>query len=197
MIKVSHRINTIKHLRNIPASYGVEIDLRDDGKNIILNHDPFKPGELFEDYCKEYKHALMLLNVKTEGIEDSVLKIVKKYKIKNYVFLDITFPTILKLAKKREKNIAIRFSEFEPIENALALKGKIKWVWVDTFTCLPLTKNIYQKIKKAGFKLFLVGPDRWGRPKDIKRYADFLRKNNIRIDAVMSELKLLNEWALK
>ncbi|MDO8634254.1 MAG: hypothetical protein Q7K34_03090 [archaeon] len=194
MIKVVHRVTTAKELGNIPKEYAVEIDLRDYGKHIILNHDPFKGGELFEEYCTNYNHSLMVLNVKSEGIEEKVLDTIKQHGIKNYFFLDITFPTMLKLSKKGEKNIAVRFSEYEPLENALRLKNKINWVWIDTFTKLPISKTEYSLIKKAGFKTFLVSPDRWERPKDIEKYSNYLHKNKIRIDAVMSSLELIKKW---
>ena len=40
---------------NLPSKFGVEIDLRDslDG-NIYLQHDPFLPGENFEEFLKNY-----------------------------------------------------------------------------------------------------------------------------------------------
>ena len=194
MIKVIHAVNTLTALKGTPEQYGVEIDIRNEGKKLILNHDPFGTGDSFEEYCANYKHKLMLLNVKTEGIEEEVLRIVKKYGIKDYFFLDITFPTILRLTKQGEKNIAVRFSEFEPIENSLALKGKVNWVWVDTFTKLPLTKKTYSKIRKAGFKVFLVSPERWGRPEDIEKYKKYFTSNKITIDAVMGSKDLIEGW---
>jgi|SRR3989344_635437 len=194
MLKIVHRVNSIRELKNIPTKYGIEVDIRNEGKKLILNHDPYYEGDSFENYCKEYKHAFLVLNIKTEGIEKEALRIVKKSGIKNYMLLDITFPTILKLSNEKEKNIAIRFSEYEPIENAISLKGKVKWVWVDTFTKLPLTKKIYERIRKNGFKIFLVSPDRWGRKKDIEKYSKYFKKNNIKIDAVMSSKELIGRW---
>ncbi|HLC79739.1 MAG TPA: hypothetical protein VJG83_04955 [archaeon] len=194
-IMVVHAVNTIGELLTIPHELGVEIDIRNDGKKLILHHDPFENGDLFEDYCANYKHKFMLLNVKTEGIENEVLDIVKRHGIRDYFFLDITFPAILKLLAKGEKNIAVRFSEFETLENSLALKGKVNWVWVDTFTKLPLTKNAYKKIRRAGFKIFLVSPERWGQPQKIEKYKKYLEKNKIHIDAIMCSKGLTDRWS--
>lgn len=194
MIKVAHRVNTISELRAIPRGFGVEVDIRNRGNELILSHGPFSGGDSFDEYCNDYSHSLLVLNVKTEGIEDEALRIVKKHGIEDYFFLDITFPTILKLSAQGEKNIAVRFSEYEPVENALALRDKVKWVWVDTFTKHPLTKSSYAKIRKAGFKVFLVGPDRWGRPDEIGAYKTYLKKNGMAIDAVMSSSELLERW---
>ena len=44
MFYIAHRVNTIEHLRAIPVQFGVEVDLRDDGGRIVLQHDPFQDG---------------------------------------------------------------------------------------------------------------------------------------------------------
>jgi hypothetical protein len=36
---IAHRINTIKELKEIPKNYGVELDLRDFGNRLILQHE--------------------------------------------------------------------------------------------------------------------------------------------------------------
>ena len=79
---ISHRVNTVKDLKNTPIEFGVELDLRDniDG-SIYINHDPFVTGENFEDYLREYHHGTMILNIKSERIEYKVLDLLKKYKI--------------------------------------------------------------------------------------------------------------------
>ena len=69
---IVHRVNTIKDLLNTPVEYGVEVDLRDFGEKLVLQHDPFKDGESFEEYLKNYNHGTMILNIKSEGIETKV-----------------------------------------------------------------------------------------------------------------------------
>jgi hypothetical protein len=112
---IAHRVNTIKDLKKIPFEYGVEVDLRDFGQKLILHHDPFKDGEDFEKYLKYYNHGSLILNIKSEGIEFKALEILKKNNVKKYFFLDSSFPMINQLSLKGEKNIALRFSEYEGI----------------------------------------------------------------------------------
>jgi len=83
---IAHRINTLIELKKIPREYGVELDLRDYGERIILQHDPFKDGEDFELFLKQYNHGTMILNIKSEGIELRVLELIKRYNINNYFF---------------------------------------------------------------------------------------------------------------
>ena len=165
---------------------GIETDIRYEKDKLILNHDPFVTGEYFEDFLKEYKHSFIVLNIKTEGIEEEVLNLLVKYKINDYFFLDLSFPALIKLTKKKENNIAIRFSEYEPIEQAMALKGMVNWVWVDCFNSLPLNDKTY-KILKEHFKLCIVSPELQKHPTE--RITEF--KNTIKnyhMDAICTKV---------
>lgn len=194
MLKIIHRINKIKDQKKIPREYGVEIDIRTYNKKLILNHEPFKAGDLLDEYLSNFDHAFIVLEVKEEGIEKKVIEICKKYNIKNYFLLSVSFPFIYLLSKEGIKKIAIRYSEFEDINTCLAMKNKVEWVWIDTFTKLPLDKESYIKLKNANFKICLVSPERWNRPKDIKNYVDYFVTNNIKIDAVMTSIRYSHNW---
>ena len=61
---IAHRINTVEELVNVPFEFGIEVDLRDSKKGLILSHDPFKQGESFEDFLKYYGHKFIILNIK-------------------------------------------------------------------------------------------------------------------------------------
>ena len=83
---ITHRINTVEELKKTPKEYGVELDLRDFGDRLILQHDPFTDGEDFEEYLKYYNHGTMILNIKSERIEHRVLELIQKYNIQKYFF---------------------------------------------------------------------------------------------------------------
>tara|TARA_B100001057_G_scaffold497213_1_gene600754 strand:- start:757 stop:1341 length:585 start_codon:yes stop_codon:yes gene_type:complete len=189
---IIHRINSIKKLKKIPNNFGVEIDLRVYKSKIILNHEPFKPGDTLDDFLKHYKHGTLILNIKEDGIENEVIKKVKKAKVKSYFLLDVEFPYIFKCLKNRQKNIALRFSENETIETAKLLKNKFKWLWIDTVTKLPLNKKNIRIIKN--FKSCLVCPERWGRPNQINDYKKKMKLLNFLPDAVMTSLKHSKKW---
>lgn len=174
MLYIAHRINTIEELKTIPLEWGVEIDLRDHNDDIVLQHDPYISNAIrFEDWLKEYNHSLIILNIKSEGIEYRILELLKKYNITSYFFLDSSIPMIIKLLSKGETNIAIRYSEYEPVEFIDKFRGKCKWLWVDCFTGYPeLNKNITN-----GFNICLVSPPLQGRinekiPLEIRDKAD-------------------------
>lgn len=186
MIKIVHRINTIAQLKSIPKEYGIEVDIRYKDKELILHHDPFMVGENFDEFLKNFNHKFIILNIKTEGIEETIIELFKKYDIQNYFFLDLSLPFLIKYAKKGEKNIAVRFSEYEPLEFVIKFKGLVNWVWVDCFNGLPLNDDNYE-ILKNNFKICLVSPELQGYSIErIKEFKEIL--GNKQIDAVCTKV---------
>ena len=157
MLKIAHRINTIEQLKSTPTNLGIELDLRSKGDDIIIHHDPFQDGENFEDYLKYYKHKFIILNTKEEGLETRLLNLMKTHNITDFFFLDLSLPFLIKTMKQGVSKIAVRLSEYEPIEFVRKFKGKVEWIWVDYFTKLPLSQEDYNKLKE-NFKLCLASP---------------------------------------
>ena len=190
---IIHRINKIKELKTINPLFGVEIDIRTYGDDIILNHDPFKNGDKLEDYLNEYRHGTLILNIKESGIENNVLSLIQEHNnVKNYFLLDVEFPYIFSASKKNFKNIAIRFSELESINTVMKFKGLVNWVWIDTFTKLPLNQNAINVLKS--FKTCLVCPGRWNRPGDISFYKNQLKNMKFSVNAVMTSKYSAKLW---
>ncbi len=192
---IAHRINTVAELRQLDNRYGVELDLRDDlNGRIYIQHNPFEPGEDFEDYLKEYHHGTMILNVKSERIELKILELLKQYNIKEYFFLDSSFPMIKLLSDQGEYNIALRFSELEGLDTIRNMAGKAKWVWVDCFTKLPITHENYLELKELGYKLCMVSPELEAQPEKIELYRDYLKREKIEMDAICTKSYNIQKW---
>ena len=189
---IVHRVNSINKLKKIPKTFGAEIDLRAYKSKIILNHEPFKSGDTLDDFLKNYNHGTLILNIKEDGIENEVIKKVNKAKIRSFFLLDVEFPYIYKSLKNNQKNIAIRFSEKEPIEISKLLEKKFKWLWIDTVTKLPINKKNLRVIKK--FKSCIVCPERWGRPYEINKYKRKMKNLKFQPDAIMTSLKYAHSW---
>jgi len=178
MHKILHRINTKKELLKVPRDLGVEVDIRTKGERIIMHHDPFQDGEDFEDWLKVYKHGMLILNVKEEGLEARLIELMSKYDICDYFFLDQSFPFLIKTSSAQETRCAVRVSEFESIDTAISLANKVDWVWVDCFTRFPLTALQANKLRKQfNFKLCFVSPELQGRT-DIAHVQEFVQKIN-------------------
>lgn len=186
---ISHRRNTVEELMATPRDYGVEVDIRSRGELLIIHHDAFVPGVSFEDWIDAYRHGTLILNVKEEGLEARLIALMRDKGIEDFFFLDQSFPFLVKWAKAGERRCAVRVSEFESIETALTLAGKVDWVWVDCFTRFPLSHEDAHRLKKAGFKLCLVSPELQGRDADteISRLVLLLRDLGIEADAVCTK----------
>lgn len=193
MIFIIHRVNTVKKLSTISKEFGVEIDLRSQKNKIYLHHDPYKNGELFSKWVKSYNHKLIVLNVKEEGLETKIIKILKKANIKNYFFHDQSFSTLIKTSKFTK--VSVRTSEYEKLSSTKTLFKKIKWIWVDHFTKFSLGKNLYKELKKNKIKICIVSPELINNKKIIKKIKfikKIINKNNFIINAVCT--KNVNLW---
>jgi len=194
---ICHRINTINELNSIPEIFGIELDIRDTNynKKLFLAHDPYINGEDFENYLKEYHHNTLILNIKSERTEPLCIELMHKYNIHKYFFLDSTTPMMYLLSKTYDNhNIACRFSEFEPIEYYNTVQNMVSWVWVDCFTEQPLTRELYDMIKKNNTKICIVSPELQQQPNKIKTYRDHFISNNILPDAICCKLYNIIHW---
>jgi hypothetical protein len=186
---IAHRKNSIEDLKQSNPAYGVEIDIRTLGDKLILNHDPYLNGDNLEEWLQHYRHKTLILNVKEEGLEERLIDLMKLHQIDHYFFLDQSFPFMIKWSNLGLRKSAVRFSEYEPVELALNLKGRIDWVWVDCFTRCPLDENSYRQLKEADFKICLVSPELQGRHDDaeILKIHQNLQSNCIVVDAICTK----------
>lgn len=186
---IAHCRNTLNELNATPTHYGVEMDIRSYGEKLVIHHDPFVEGESFDAWITAYRHGTLILNVKEEGLEARLIELMRRFRIDDYFFLDQSFPFLIKSAKAGESRCAVRVSEFESIQTALTLAGKVDWAWVDCFSHFPLSHEDAMSLREAGFKLCLVSPELQGRgaERGIPQLAGLLAERNIVADAVCTK----------
>lgn len=195
MLRIAHRINTRAQLEHLPTDFGAEVDIRSRGEDLIIHHDPFHDGEMFENWLAAYRHRLLILNVKEEGLEQRLLSLMDRHGIQSFFFLDQSFPFLIRTARAGERRCAVRVSEYEAIDTALSLAGMVDWVWVDCFSSFPLTGEKAKILRDAGFKLCFVSPELHGRTGAgvVQAYRDDIARHGLKGDAVCT--KLLDAWA--
>lgn len=198
---IAHRINTVRQLAEVPREYGIELDIRYHENRLVLHHDPFRhherpEPEFFENLLAAWKHVgPMILNVKTEGVEKECIALMNRYGIPDWFFLDLSMPYFVQYSRRAAggsidgftcENLAVRFSECEPLEYALAFSGMARWVWCDCFTRMPLDVDSYVRLRDAGFRICLVSPELQGHPAE--RIAEFQAAlNGMDVDAVCTK----------
>jgi hypothetical protein len=195
---ISHRVNYLDaQIATLlfQECDGIEFDIRDSAGELIVQHDAFSTGQLFSEFltfCPQDK--FYIVNVKAEGIEDLAIQMLETRGITRFFLLDCGMPAIQKLLKKGERRLAIRFSEWEPLELAEALRGHVDWVWVDVFSRFPLTKEIAWMLRSWGYKLCLVSPELQAQPEKLPVYQQYMKENEIHLDAVCSKQYNRSIW---
>lgn len=161
MIVCAHRVNSIEEVEAVHSKYGIEFDVREGPhKTVVVTHDPWTRGPTLEEFLKHCgRHAFYIVNIKCEGIEHTVLELLYRYGISNFFLLDCSFPMIHKLTTMGETRIAIRVSEYEGIETAYQMQGRVEWIWLDVFSRLPVDVEACSNLHRLGYKLCLVSPE--------------------------------------
>jgi hypothetical protein len=132
----------------------------------------------------------LVLNVKEEGLEGRLIQLMNDNSIHSFFFLDQSFPFLIKTSNSGETRSAVRVSEFESIDTAMTLAGKVDWIWVDCFTRFPLTKESASRMQEEGaFKLCFVSPELQGRTdrEGVLAFRDNIEALGIKGDAVCTK----------
>jgi hypothetical protein len=154
----SHRINSVSALAEIDPKYGVEIDLRTNNGNLILAHDPFIEGDLFSDWLRFWRGQSLILNVKEDALENSILQYLNEYGVSDFFFLDQSYPSIRRTINSGLKKVATRVSDYEDLQTAL--NSGSDWVWLDSFSGKwDYLNEAVPVLAKNGQKTCLVSPE--------------------------------------
>lgn len=172
---IAHRINDPRHLADLPPDFGAEIDVRYHEDELVLAHDPFghhrAPLATLDEFCRGWHHAgPLILNIKSEGIEQRCIDVMARHGVRDWFFLDLSMPYFVRFAERAARReagfgperLAVRFSEREAIEYALGFAGAAGWVWVDCFARLPLDGETCAQLVAAGFRICVVSPELQG-----------------------------------
>lgn len=170
---VQHRINTMAGLRTVDPCHGAEVDVRYHCDDLVLHHDPYghhrETPELLESWLAEWRHdGPLILNVKTEGVERECIAMMRRHRVREWFFLDLSPPYLVRYGLLAQagriegfgpRNIAVRVSEYEPVDMALGFAGRAGWIWADCFTRMPLDHAAAARLRSAGFRICVVSPE--------------------------------------
>ena len=126
--------NTIKSINEaLMNDYGIETDIRDYRNKIVVSHDmPSKNilylEKIFKLYKKNNCKNIIALNIKADGLQLEVNKLVRKYKIRNYFIFDMSIPESIKYLSTNLR-VYMRLSEYEKNYQKFSFNG----LWIDQF----------------------------------------------------------------
>lgn len=184
---IKHRLNQIDQIKNCSKHFGVEIDIRSYFNKLILHHDPFKKGEDFEEWLKFYDHKFLILNVKEDGLETRIIKILKENNITSYFFLDQPFPTF-KRCLESNIPVSIRISEYESNINIYKMSKVPRFIWMDSFDVFDINNYEENLIYSTKNNLCIVSPELQGRDKlEIFEIRKIILENRLKIWGVCTK----------
>lgn len=141
--------------------YGIETDIRDFQERLVLSHDiatPASPAlvELFEYYKKNNFKSKIALNVKADGIQHLLIKVLQTYQIENYFLFDMSIPEQVVNCNLRLKF----FTRNSDIEEQCVLYQQAEGVWVDSFYNENwLTETVIRKHLDCRKHICIVSPE--------------------------------------
>ena len=164
------------------------MDLHAYGDRLVVHHDPCREGLDFNEWLAAFRHAFIIFNIKEEGIEREVRDRAVAAGIERFFMLDLSFPALIKMARLGERRLAVRVSEYEPIQQALLLAEMVDWVWLDVFFGFPISRAEAHALRAAGLKLCLVSPELHGREvEEIAEMQNRMARDGLAMDAVCTK----------
>jgi hypothetical protein len=145
---------------------GVETDIRDCDGMLVISHDPpravdaLKVDFLFRSYVERSSRPVLALNIKSDGLYEPLLALLKRYGIENYFVFDMSVPDTLGY-QRLQMPFAARISEYESHNE---LTEVAKWIWLDAFHDEWFTAETIKFWLDQGKCVAVVSPELHQRP---------------------------------
>ena len=169
--------NTIKSINEaLNNDYGIETDIRDYRKKIVVSHD--MPSnkilyleKVFQLYKKNNCKNIIALNIKADGLQLELNKLIRKYNIRNYFIFDMSIPESIKYLSTNLR-VYMRLSEYEKNYQKLSFNG----LWIDQFKGEWIKPNEIENLLRKKIDICLVSSELHQRSKE--KLWKSLRNNN-------------------
>lgn len=150
--------------RSFYSGFGVETDIRDTNGCLVVCHDiPIKGclsvEQLFALYLRTGSDLPLALNIKADGLQVELKKLINKYDISNYFVFDMSVPDTLGYISEG-LSFFTRQSEFEMIPS---LYEPADGVWIDSFQHDWFNEEVIVRHLAEAKKVCLVSPELHGR----------------------------------
>ena len=169
MIILSHRgywkkeseKNTVESFRrSFSLGFGTETDIRDYKGRLVISHDIASKDSIlvkdfFEVYLEYDKTLPLALNIKADGLQLELKKLIEEYQIENYFIFDMSVPDGLQYLKYKINSFT-RESEYETRPSFYA---EAIGVWLDEFKRHWINKDTIKGHLHNSKKMCIVSPD--------------------------------------
>lgn len=165
--------------RALDCGFGIEFDVRDANKKIVISHEP--PGQsaiafrnLFTALSRHvnFKKATYAVNIKSDGIEKASARLVDEFGItKNSFFFDMSIPSMYIFSKLSPGRVAFA-CRLSDIEQEPVFYKNAKWLWLDELEAEWINNDIITKYVKKRKSVCLVSPELHGR-KHLRKWEQY------------------------
>lgn len=172
--------------RSFSMGFGTETDLRDRDGRLVISHDmalgDALPAEaFFEIYTRHGGELPLALNIKADGLQGELKRLLTRYGVDNYFVFDMAVPDGL-LYARQQFNTYTRQSEFETEPPYYDLA---RGIWLDEFNGHWLTDAVIERHLANGKSVCIVSPDLHKRDYD-REWRDYKRlESRIGRDKIM------------
>ncbi|WP_113651707.1 PI-PLC domain-containing protein [Pedobacter namyangjuensis] len=164
--------------RSFKLGFGTETDIRDLNGKLVISHDiphiqdaNIFVEDFFDIYKKHNKNLPLALNIKSDGLVQELVSLLRKYEIHNYFVFDMSVPDGLSYIRQNA-NVFTRQSEYE-LEPSYYSESM--GVWLDEFKHHWIDSKTITNHLNRGKKVCIVSPelhkrnyfDEWKDYKDI------------------------------
>jgi glycerophosphoryl diester phosphodiesterase len=197
MIILSHRglwkaaeekNSEVSFRRSFELGFGTETDIRDYCGELVISHDIANSDSMSLNYFLEiysnYPNNLPLaLNIKSDGLQNSLLVLLNKYNISNYFVFDMSVPDGLGYLQSGLKT----FSRQSEHETTPSFYEDAEGVWLDEFNDHWITHRLILDHIKNKKRVCIVSPELHNRSNEIewseykKICDDIIYKENLMI----------------
>jgi hypothetical protein len=153
--------NSIKSFEDsFSLGFGTETDIRDYQGKLVISHDianrfSITLEDMLKIYCKYDKNLFLALNIKSDGLQSELKRILDQYEITNYFVFDMSVPEGIKYSKAGFNSFT-RESEYERLPS---FYNEASGVWVDCFKGDWIDEGVINKHLNNGKKVCVVSPD--------------------------------------
>lgn len=156
----SEKNQSIAFERSFSLGFGTETDIRDYNGKLVISHDiPDEKAitvERFFEIYNKYDNTLPLaLNIKSDGLQLELKRLIEKHNITNYFVFDMSVPDGLQYLKHNIKSFT-RQSEYEINPS---FYEKACGIWLDEFKSHWINRDTLNLHNKSNKNICIVSPD--------------------------------------
>lgn len=150
--------------RAFENGFGIETDVRDYQGELVVSHNVAdEKCPLFEKVLQIYNEsncqAFLAINIKADGVQELLMKLLNEYGVKNYFVFDMSVPEQV-VYRTKKMNYFTRLSEYETepvlLQDAMGL-------WMDEWESSWINADVVKKYLDMGKYVSIISPEIHGR----------------------------------